>query len=98
MPANSDTIYRLTNRILPILRCSNVKKASIFGSYARGEFKGGSDIDIIVEYGAGTTLLKAVKLKMDLEEELGCKIDLVSPGGLHPRIKSNVLKDQIKIL
>ncbi len=91
-------ISNFSSRVIPILKRNNVKKASLFGSFARGERREGGDIDIMVEYAAGTTLFKAVKLKMDLEDELGCRIDLVSRNDLHPRIKRHVLKDQIKIL
>lgn len=91
-------ISNISSRLIPILKRNNVKRASLFGSFARGENREGSDIDIMVEYGAGTTLFKAAKLKMDLEDELGCKIDLISHNDLHPRIKRHVLKDQITIL
>jgi predicted nucleotidyltransferase len=53
---------------------------------------------MLVEYGTGTTLFKAAKLKIELEKELGCRVDLVSPDYLHPRIKKQIARDQIRIL
>lgn len=92
------SIAGLNKRIVPILKRNNIQSASIFGSFARGDSKEHSDIDLIVEYGSRTTLLNAAKLKMELENELGCRVDLVSPNYLHPKIKQQVLKEQIKIL
>lgn len=92
------SIADLNNRVLPILKRNNIRSASLFGSFARGESKESSDIDMLVEYGAGTTLFKAAKLKMELENELGCRVDLVSPDYLNPKIKQKITKDQIRIL
>jgi hypothetical protein len=92
------SIADLNSRVLPILKRNNVRSASLFGSFARGESKENSDIDMIVEYGVGTTLFKAAKLKLELENELGCRVDLVSPDYLHPKIKRDIAKDQIRIL
>lgn len=92
------SITDLNNRVLPILKRNNIRSASLFGSFARGESKENSDIDMLVEYGTGTTLFKAAKLKIELEKELGCRVDLVSPDYLHPRIKKQIARDQIRIL
>jgi hypothetical protein len=92
------SIADLNMRVLPILKRNNIRSASLFGSFARGESKENSDIDMLVEYGAGTTLFKAAKLKIELENELGCRVDLVSPENLHPKIKQKIAKDQIRLL
>lgn len=92
------TIDSLSERILPILRRHGVLKAALFGSVARGEENQTSDVDLLLEYPEGTTLLDVARIQLQLEEELGRPVDLVSPKYLHDRIKERVLNEQIQIL
>ena len=70
-----------------------VKSIAIFGSYARGEQKDTSDIDILVEFYKTPDLIEFVDLKYYLEDILGIKVDLVTKNALHPMIREEVLKD-----
>lgn len=92
------TIDSLSERIAPILRRHGVLKAALFGSVARGEENQTSDVDLLLEYPEGTTLLDVARIQLQLEEELGRPVDLVSPKYLHNRIKERVLNEQIQIL
>jgi hypothetical protein len=74
-----------------------VKKAAVFGSYARGEQKKKSDIDLLVEMEDGRTLFDLGGLKMDLEDLLGKKVDLVEYEALHPLLKEGILEDQVSV-
>jgi len=72
----------------------NVQKASIFGSAVFNEETPSSDIDLLIEPAKGTTLLKLVGLKHDLESKLNKSVDLVTYNGLHPLIKDQILKSE----
>jgi hypothetical protein len=75
------------------------QKVGIFGSFARGDNKKGSDIDILVEFKKIPSLLALIKLENDLSEILGTKVDLVTTGALkNRRIKKSIKKDLISIL
>ncbi|MFZ3074523.1 MAG: nucleotidyltransferase family protein [Minisyncoccales bacterium] len=74
-----------------------VKKAAVFGSYARGEQKKRSDIDLLVEMEDGRTLFDLGGLKMDLEDLFGKRVDLVEYEALHPLLKDGILADQISV-
>ncbi|MEZ4526425.1 MAG: nucleotidyltransferase family protein [Desulfobacterales bacterium] len=67
----------------------------IFGSYARGEAKEDSDIDILVEFQKDATLLDLAGLGNFLEEKLHHRIDLVSQNAVREEIKSHLYKDII---
>jgi predicted nucleotidyltransferase len=67
----------------------------VFGSVARGDSSAASDVDFVVELKPGRSLLDHVGLWQDLEELLGCKVDLVEPEGLHWYIKDRVLSEAI---
>ena len=74
-------------------------KVGIFGSFARGDNKKGSDIDILVEFKESPSLLTLIKLENDLSEILGVKVDLVTTGAVkNKRIKKSIKKDLINIL
>jgi predicted nucleotidyltransferase len=75
------------------------QRVGIFGSYARGDYKKGSDLDILVEFKNPPSLLALIKLENDLSEILGTKVDLVTTGSLkNKRIKRSIKKDLISIL
>ena len=86
----------LKEKITLILKKEGVKKAGIFGSYARGEQKKNSDIDILVEFDG--SLLDLVRLERILKEKLKKNIDLLSYGGINHRLKEIILNEEIKII
>jgi predicted nucleotidyltransferase len=85
-------------QIIPSLKRFGVKRASLFGSLARGEDREDSDIDILVEFEAGKSLLDLAGLKIELEELLGRRVDLLTFNSLHPLLKDKILKEQKPIL
>jgi len=91
------TIQAMKKKIIPILKRQGVTKAAFFGSVARGEAKKRSDVDILVSLEKGKTLFNFVGLKLELEDKLGKKVDLVSYGAIKPRLKNIILKDEKKI-
>jgi hypothetical protein len=97
--AKRDTIKSLKRIIIPILKRNDVIKAGIFGSYARGEQKKRSDLDILIKYGKKRkSLLDLVRLERELKESLGKKVDVLTYNSLHPLLKERILKEEVKIL
>lgn len=97
-PADKE-LEKIKSKIIRILKENKVKRAGIFGSYARGEQKKDSDIDILVEINdKNLSLLGFVGIKIKLEDNLGKKVDLVEYSEIKPQIKQRVLKEQVKII
>jgi predicted nucleotidyltransferase len=69
----------------------------IFGSYARGEEKTGSDVDVLVNFDDGATLFDLAGLGDYLESMFGLPVDVVSMRALHPLMKSEVLKEMVSL-
>jgi predicted nucleotidyltransferase len=87
------------NIILSLLKKFDPQKVGIFGSFARGDNKKGSDIDILVEFKKIPSLLALIKLENDLSDILGTKVDIVTTGALkNKRIRKSIKKDLISIL
>ena len=92
------SIAVLKRQIIPILNRYGVKKAGLFGSCVRGELREDSDIDILVELASALSLLDFISIKLDLEDTLGRRIDLVEYSTIKPRLKERILKEQLAIL
>ena len=70
-----------------------VKKIGVFGSFARGEGRKDSDIDVLVEFKDGfETFDNYMELKFFLEDLFGRKVDLVTIEALRPQLKEDILK------
>jgi predicted nucleotidyltransferase len=91
-------IEEIKQKILPVLRRHGVKKAGIFGSIVRGEAREDSDIDILVEIESDISLLDFVGLKLEIEEALGRKIDLVEYSTIKPLLRERIMGEQVAIL
>ena len=61
-----------------------VQRAWLFGSYARGEEREDSDVDILVDFDDTVSLLGHVRIMYGLEDQIGKKVDLVTNGTLLP--------------
>ena len=91
-------IEEIKHKSEPILRQNGVTKASLFGSFARGQATNTSDVDILVELPLGKSLFDFIGLKLELEDVLGKKVDLVEYKMIKPDLKSYILKDQIALI
>ncbi|NCN38754.1 MAG: hypothetical protein COY38_00140 [Candidatus Aenigmarchaeota archaeon CG_4_10_14_0_8_um_filter_37_24] len=96
-PKKNENIRSIQKKIIPILKRNKVVKAGIFGSYARGEAKKTSDIDILIQPPKGIGL-GFVGIKLELEKALGRKVDLVTYKSIHPYLKEYILADEVRII
>jgi uncharacterized protein len=94
MNQSIETIRKL---IQPLLKQHGVIRASIFGSLARNQMKDESDIDILVELPKEKSLFDFIALKLELEEVLGSKVDLVEYSTIHPLLKDRILSEQVPV-
>lgn len=74
----------------------HVRKIGVFGSFARGEEKEGSDIDVLVEFEKGCkTFDNYMDLKFFLEDLFNRKVDLVTVDTLRPQLKDDILQEVV---
>lgn len=90
-------IVEIQNKIVPILKEYGIKKAGIFGSYARGDFTKKSDVDILIELDKKYSLWDLVGIKRKLEKVLKKKVDLVEYELIRKELKKYVLNDEVRI-
>jgi predicted nucleotidyltransferase len=94
----SPEIENIRQIVLPILKLHGALKAGLFGSFARGEASAQSDVDILIEMDDAISLLEIAGLKVELEDALGKKVDLVEYNSIKPLIREMVLQEQLSIL
>jgi len=75
----------------------SVKEIGIFGSFARGEAKEDSDIDILVEFEKPIGLFKFLELEEYLSNLIGREVDLVSKKALKPHIGKHILEEVVTV-
>ena len=73
------------------------RNVRVFGSVARREDDEKSDIDLLVEFESGRSLLDHAGLWLELQDLLGCKVDMVSERGIKPRIRERVLREAVPL-
>ncbi len=82
------------NEILKIASQHGAFNVRVFGSVARGEDTDTSDIDLLIDYDLEKiTPWFPGGLLMDLQDLLGCRVDIVTEKGLSPLIREQVYKE-----
>lgn len=74
-----------------------VRSLAVVGSTARGESKPDSDVDVLVEFDGPTTFDRYMDVKLLLEDDLGCRVDLVTRKALHPLLKDIVDREAVRV-
>ena len=99
MRKKNNSFSSIAEKAVPILKKHDVKRASIFGSFARGSATSRSDVDFLIEYkGGNKSLFDLVDLKYDLEETLDRKVDIITYQSIHSALRERILAEQVVIL
>jgi len=76
-----------------ILGKYGVRKIGLFGSYARGEERTDSDLDVLVEFEKRKSLLTLVRIERELSEHIGVKVDLLTEQAISPYLVDRIKAD-----
>ena len=96
-PLTLDTLRVRAAEIKRIVASHGARNVRVFGSIARGEFKAGSDLDILVDLVPGSDLFDLIETKIELEEALGLRVDVVSARALSPYIRDDILTEAVAL-
>ncbi len=91
------SVEEIKNKIKPVLKRNGIVKAGIFGSFSRGDSTSDSDIDILVKIEKEISLFDFIGIKLELEDVLGKKVDLVEYDAIKPAIRENILREEIEL-
>lgn len=91
-------LSEIKNTIINYLKPYKPKMIGLFGSYARGENRPDSDIDILVNLETKITLLQLAKIERELTELLGIKVDLLTEGALRNEKLRNYINQDLQVI
>ena len=80
-------------RILQLAEQHGASNLRVFGSVARGDATEASDVDLLVEWGAGRSLLDHAGLAQDLQDLLGTRVDIGTERSLHWYVRDRILRE-----
>ena len=90
-------IHKHRADILAIAKRRGLRDVRVFGSMARGDADDDSDIDLLVSLPPDTSAWALGGLLADVEDLVGRRVDVLTEGGLHPKIRERVLKDALPL-
>ena len=80
-----------------IARQHGATHVRVIGSVARGEDREDSDIDLLVTFEQGRSLMDHSGLQIALEKLLGRRVEVASDRGLRPKVRERVLKEALRV-
>lgn len=92
-----EILHTLRTQLPDLEKGYGVKSLGVFGSYARGESCGRSDLDLLVEFDRVPTMFEFVRLERYLTAILGVKVDLVMKTALKPEIGKRILSELVPV-
>jgi len=90
-------IQKTKAQIVPIVKKHNISKAALFGSIVTGKMTSNSDIDLLVDMPKDSSLFDLLRVKIDLEEQLGRRVDVVQYKAIKLRLKDEILSHQVSV-
>lgn len=93
----SRVLHRHRDEVARVARRHGVSRIRLFGSVVRGQDTEDSDIDLLVDLPSGAGLFALMRLKRDLEEVLGCSVDVVPEQGLKDEVIAAVASEAVPL-
>lgn len=84
-------------QVLDLAERYGARNVRMIGSVARGEDGPASDLDLLVDLERGRSLLDHAALMIELEQLLGCKVDVATEQGLRSRVRDRVLSEAVPL-
>lgn len=93
------TLADISSAVSRVLTRYDVREAYLFGSFARGEQTPDSDIDLRLVCGDTMTFGKLYELSIELEQQLGREVELVTnpPEHMRPAFRQNIEQDEVRL-
>ena len=87
----------LFRKLARMLKARGASRVAVFGSYARGEERPGSDLDIIVRFSDRKSLFDITEIEQELSEKLGLNVDLLTEKSISPYLIDRIRKEMVVI-
>jgi predicted nucleotidyltransferase len=91
-PTIHQRLGALRQEVLALAQRHGASNLRVYGSIAKGNEHSGSDLDLLVDLSPDQSLLDLISLRQELEDLLGCSVDVSEADSLHPLIRSEILQ------
>ena len=88
---------KIRESIIAILSRYDAERIAIFGSYARGDARNNSDIDILVRFARPKSLVQIVQIEDEICKSIHMKVDLVTENAVSPYLAGTIHRDEVVI-
>lgn len=85
------------DQILAYMKAHGANRIGVFGSYARGEARVDSDLDLLVWFNEQQSLLGLIRMERELSELLGVKIDLLTEHAISPYLIDRI-RNELRVI
>ena len=89
------TMEEIKEKSIPLAKKYGIRRLGLFGSYARGEARDDSDLDFLIDTGKMRGLIQYMGFVLDLEDEFGCHVDVVTDGIEDKDFLNTIKKDEV---
>jgi predicted nucleotidyltransferase len=97
MEVYSMSMEEIEATLVSFLGNYGARRIGVFGSYARGEQRPDSDLDVLVDFSDRKSLLTLVRIERELSETLGVKVDLLTEQAISPYLIDRI-KSELKVI
>ena len=85
------------DEILRLAQHHGACRIRVFGSVARGEAREDSDLDLLVDLERGRSLFDLIGLKQELEDLLGCRVEVLTEASVSPYVREAVMQEAVAL-
>ena len=93
----TDAVARLESLLPELRERFGVRSMTLFGSTARDEAHDGSDVDVVVDLGPAPRYDTLFDVFEILGRELGCTVDILTPGAIRPRLDACIRREGVRV-
>lgn len=83
--------------ILRLVEARGAKDPRVFGSRARGDARASSDVDLLVSFPEGSSLLDLIGLKQEVEDLIHVPVEVISDRGISPYLEDQILAEAVPL-
>jgi uncharacterized protein len=84
-------------KLSELCRHNDIVYLGVFGSFARGEVRPSSDVDLLASFSQAKSLIDLVRIEREFSQAIGRKADLLTEASISPYLRDRILKETVVV-